>query len=63
MRGVAVAAFKNQLTKPQVDEVLQGLGFGADARTEQLSIEQMQEMCERFRQAVLQAAPNAEAAG
>jgi 16S rRNA (adenine1518-N6/adenine1519-N6)-dimethyltransferase len=49
MRSVAVAAFKGQLEKPQVDEVLSSEGFGADARSEQLSVEQMQSLCEAFR--------------
>ena len=49
MRSVAVAAFKGQLDKPQVDEVLSAEGFGADARSEQLSVEQMQSLCEAFR--------------
>ena len=49
LRSVAVAAFKNQLTKPQVDEVLDEMGLGPDARTEQLSVGQMQKMCELFR--------------
>ena len=49
LRSVAVAAFKGQLDKPQVDEVLSAEGYGADARTEQLSVEQMQSLCEAFR--------------
>ena len=49
LRSVAVAAFKNQLSKPEVDEVLKEMGLGADARTEQLSVAQMQQMCELFR--------------
>lgn len=53
MRSVAISAFKGQLTKPQVDEVLEGLHLGADARTEQLPIERIQEMCENFRQQLI----------
>jgi 16S rRNA (adenine1518-N6/adenine1519-N6)-dimethyltransferase len=49
MRSVAVAAFKGKLTKPDVDQVLSSEGFGPDARTEQLTIEQMQSLCEAFR--------------
>ncbi len=52
MRSVAVAAFKEQLTKPQVDAVLNSQGYGPDARTEQLTIEQMQLLSEGFRHAV-----------
>ncbi len=54
MRSVAISAFKGRLTKPQVDEVLSSLGLGPDARTEQLSVEQIQEMSERFRQKLLE---------
>ncbi len=53
LRSVAIAAFKNLLDKPQVDEVLADMKLGADARTEQLPVEAMQEMCERFRQQLL----------
>ncbi len=50
MRSVAVAAFKGQLEKSEVDEVLSSMGFGADARTEQLDLATMQRLCESFRQ-------------
>ena len=53
MRSVAVSAFKEQLTKPQVDEVLGQLSIGPDARTEQLTMEEMQVLCEAFRQQVI----------
>ena len=53
MRSVAISAFKEELNKPQVDEVLQAAGFGPTARTEELSVEQMQDLCERFRQQLL----------
>ena len=49
MRSVAISAFKGQLEKPHVDEVLKSLGHGPDARTEQLPIPAMQELCEAFR--------------
>jgi 16S rRNA (adenine1518-N6/adenine1519-N6)-dimethyltransferase len=49
MRSVAISAFKGQLEKQQVDEVLQSMNFGPDARTEQLPIGRIQEMCENFR--------------
>ena len=54
MRSVAVSAFKRQLEKPHVDEVLQSLDHGADARTEQLTLEQLQALCECFRQKVIE---------
>ncbi len=53
MRSVAVAAFKEELSKPQVDEVLESQNFGPTARTEELTIAQMLELCEGFRQKVL----------
>ena len=54
LRSVAIAAFKNQLNKPQVDEVLQDAQLGPETRTEQLSIEQLQDLCERFRVKLLE---------
>ncbi len=49
LRSVAVSAFKGQLDKPQVDSVLSAAGLKADARTEQLSIAELQGLCELFR--------------
>jgi 16S rRNA (adenine1518-N6/adenine1519-N6)-dimethyltransferase len=49
MRGVLVSAFKESLEKPQVDQVLQQLGHGAETRTEQLTINQILDLCEAFR--------------
>jgi len=54
MRSVAVSAFKNQLEKPDVDDVLSRLGHGADVRSEQLDIEAMLKLSETFRQKVIQ---------
>jgi 16S rRNA (adenine1518-N6/adenine1519-N6)-dimethyltransferase len=59
MRSVAVAAFKGQLEKPEVDEVLGSMGLGPDARTEQLDIATMQQLCEAFRQKLKSQAENA----
>ena len=53
MRSVAVSAFKDQLTKSDVDDVLAELGHGSDARTEQLNVEQMQLLCHAFRQKLI----------
>ena len=53
MRSVAVSAFKGQLSKPQVDEVLEKLGHGPESRTEQLTIEQLQALSEAFRQQLI----------
>lgn len=60
LRSVAIAAFKNLLNKPQVDEVLTEMKLGPDARTEQLSVATMQEMCEMFRQKLLSVAGTTE---
>lgn len=54
MRSVIVSAFKNQLEKQHVDEVMASHEYGADIRTEQLTIPKMQELCESFRQKVIQ---------
>ena len=54
MRSVAVAAFKGQLTKQHVDEVLEVAEIKADARTEQLSVGEMQKLCELFRQKLIE---------
>lgn len=49
LRSVMISAFKDQLTKPQVDEVLQPLGHGPDARAEQLDVPAILKLCEAFR--------------
>jgi 16S rRNA (adenine1518-N6/adenine1519-N6)-dimethyltransferase len=53
LRSVAVSAFKNLLEKSQVDHVLSEFGLGPQARTEQLSVQTIQELCESFRQLCL----------
>ncbi len=54
MRSVAVSAFKGQLEKPHIDEVLQGLHYGPDARTEQLDIPAIQQLCTAFREKLVE---------
>jgi len=54
MRSVAVAAFKGQLSRPQVDEVLAEAGLREDSRTEQLSVVELQSLCEQFRQKLIE---------
>ena len=44
-----ISAFKDRLEKPDVDDVLQSLHLGPDARAEQLEVEFVKELCERFR--------------
>lgn len=53
LRSVAISAFKEELTKPQVDEVLQEAGLDANARTEALSVSELQALCELFRQKLM----------
>ena len=60
MRSVAVAAFKGQLEKPQVDEILSAMELGPETRTEQLPIEVLQELSERFRQQLIAVTGEAE---
>lgn len=52
LRSVLVSAFKNQLEKAQVDEVLAQFDLGADARAEQLDVPRILALCEAFRQRV-----------
>ena len=54
LRGVAVSAFKGQLSKPQVDEVLSSASLKEDARTEQLSVKELQSLSELFRQKLIE---------
>jgi 16S rRNA (adenine1518-N6/adenine1519-N6)-dimethyltransferase len=49
LRSVLISAFRQQLTKAAVDSVLEQLQLGADTRAEQLTVEQVQELCEQFR--------------
>lgn len=49
LRANVTAAMKRQLTKPQVDELMDGMGFAADARTEQLDVATLLEFTERIR--------------
>lgn len=49
LRSVLVAAMKKRLDKPQVDEVMDEMGFGPDTRAEQLDVETMQRLCEAIR--------------
>lgn len=53
LRSVAISAFKGRLDKEQVDKVLSENELGPQARTEQLSVQQLQALCESFRQQML----------
>jgi len=53
LRSVLVSAFKDQLSKPEVDAVLAGISyFTPTTRAEELSVGQIQELSEAFRQTV-----------
>lgn len=54
LRSVAISAFKYELEKTEVDVVLQEQQLGPKARTEQLTVEQIQQLCEAFRQKCLE---------
>lgn len=49
LRSVAISAFQERLTKPEIDAVLQAQGLGPEARSEQLTVDQFLELAERFR--------------
>jgi 16S rRNA (adenine1518-N6/adenine1519-N6)-dimethyltransferase len=50
LRSVVVAAFKSRLTKPEVDEVMAGLGFSETTRAEELDVPTMIALCEALGQ-------------
>ena len=50
LRSVLVAAFKNELEKPDVDEVLESLDLRGQLRAEQLDVETVIKLCEAMRQ-------------
>ena len=52
LRSVMLSAYKGQLDKPAVDEILQGEGLSVQIRAEALSVEQMLGLSEAVRQAV-----------
>ena len=46
---------KQSLSKPQVDEVLQSLGYDETSRAEQLTVKQIQKLAEALRLAEIAA--------
>lgn len=50
LRSELLSAYKNQLDKPQVDAILADRGLGADARAEQLGVDEMLALAEAVRQ-------------
>ncbi|MDA1056042.1 MAG: 16S rRNA (adenine(1518)-N(6)/adenine(1519)-N(6))-dimethyltransferase RsmA [Planctomycetota bacterium] len=53
LRSVLVAAMKGQLTKPQVDAVLESQELGPTARAEELDVDRTLSLCEAVRQALV----------
>ncbi len=49
LRSVLVAAMKKRLGKPEIDEVMEEMGFNADTRAEQLDVDTMLRLCEAVR--------------
>jgi len=50
LRGVVISAFKGRLNKAAVDDVLQRMQLGADARAEQLDVATMLKLCDLLRE-------------
>jgi 16S rRNA (adenine1518-N6/adenine1519-N6)-dimethyltransferase len=50
LRSVLLAAYKKQLSKPEVDAIMDGQGLGPKTRAETLNVEQMLALCEAVRQ-------------
>ena len=55
LRSVVASAMKQSLSKPQVDEVLQSLGYDETSRAEQLTVKQIQKLAEALRLAEIAA--------
>jgi 16S rRNA (adenine1518-N6/adenine1519-N6)-dimethyltransferase len=49
LRSVLLAAYKEQLSKPTVDEILAEQGLSTESRAEQLTVAQMLSLCEAVR--------------
>ena len=49
LRSGLIAATKNRLDKPQVDQLMAGLGLGGNARAEELDVPAMLALCEAVR--------------
>jgi len=49
LRSVILAAFKKQLGKPEVDQIMHEMNLGPDSRAEQLDVETMLALCEQVR--------------
>lgn len=49
LRSVVLSAFKERLEKPDVDSILNNMGFAPDVRAEQLDVETILALCEALR--------------
>jgi 16S rRNA (adenine1518-N6/adenine1519-N6)-dimethyltransferase len=49
LRSVVISALKNDLDKPEIDEILAEQGLASDIRAEQLSVEAMIALCDAVR--------------
>lgn len=49
LRSVLLAAFKNRLSKPDVDAIMKGQGLGPQTRAETLEVDAMLALCEAVR--------------
>ncbi|MCL4194656.1 MAG: ribosomal RNA small subunit methyltransferase A [Thermoguttaceae bacterium] len=49
LRSELLSAYKNRLTRPQVDDLLAGLGLGPQTRAEQLDVAAMLRLCDAAR--------------
>jgi len=49
LRSVLLAAFKNRLSKPEVDAIMEGQGLGPQTRAETLNVDVMLALCEAVR--------------
>jgi len=49
LRSVLLSAFKNRLSKPDADMIMQGQGLGAQTRAETLDVDTMLALCEAVR--------------
>ena len=52
LRSVLLAAFKKQLSKPVLDQIMEELGLTGTSRAEEQSVEMALALCEKIRQAV-----------
>ena len=52
LRGVVVNLFKERLSKPEIDSVLESMKFPPDTRAEELDVDQLVELSNRLQRRV-----------